>query len=75
MGPGPLPDADLVIDAGPAIQALMAGELTPSDAIRDGAVRIEGNPQLLDRFVATFPIPPGPEAPLGMEVHMKGDST
>lgn len=49
------------IDAGPEIQALMAGELTPSDAIRGGAVRIEGDPQLLDRFVATFPIPPGPD--------------
>jgi DNA-binding HxlR family transcriptional regulator len=59
-GPGSLPAADLVIDGGPEIQALMSGELTPDEALRSGAVRIEGDLDLLDRFVATFPIPPGP---------------
>jgi DNA-binding HxlR family transcriptional regulator len=59
-GPGPLPGADLVIEAGPEIQALMSGELTPEQALRSGAVRLDGDPELLDRFVASFRIPPGP---------------
>jgi len=59
-GPGPLPGADLVIEAGPNIRALMSGELTPDEALRSGAVKLEGSPDLLDRFVATFRIPPGP---------------
>lgn len=60
-GPGPLPGADLVIEAGPEIQALMSGELDPGEALRRGAVRVEGDPALLDRFAATFRIPSGPE--------------
>jgi DNA-binding HxlR family transcriptional regulator len=59
-GPGSLPGADLVIEGGPEIQALMSGELTPDEALRSGAVRIEGDRDLLDRFVATFRIPPHP---------------
>jgi DNA-binding HxlR family transcriptional regulator len=57
---GPLPDADLVIEAGPAIKALMAGEMSPADAIGSGSVRLTGNPDLLTRFVAIFPIEPMP---------------
>lgn len=53
---GPLPGADLVIETGPAIRALMAGELTPTDAIADGDVHLSGDPELLDRFVALFHI-------------------
>jgi DNA-binding HxlR family transcriptional regulator len=59
-GPGPLPDPDLVIEGGPEIQALMSGGLTPDEALETGAVRIEGDPSLLDRFVATFPIRANP---------------
>jgi DNA-binding HxlR family transcriptional regulator len=58
--PGPLPGADLVIEAGPEIQALMSGELAPEQALRSGAVKLDGDPELLDRFVASFRIPPGP---------------
>ncbi len=51
---GPLPDADLVIETGPAIKALMAGELSPADAIASGSVRLTGAPKLLSRFTETF---------------------
>jgi DNA-binding HxlR family transcriptional regulator len=53
---GPLSGADLVIEAGPAIRALMAGELTPAQALADGRIRITGPAPLLDRFVDVFRI-------------------
>ncbi|GAA3446593.1 winged helix-turn-helix transcriptional regulator [Planomonospora venezuelensis] len=55
-GEGPLPDADLVIETGLAIKALMAGEITPDEAVAAGAVRLTGDPALLKRFVETFRI-------------------
>lgn len=54
VAPGALPEADLVIETGPAIKALMAGELSPADAIANGSVRLTGDPRLLSRFVETF---------------------
>jgi len=57
---GPLPDADLVIEAGPAIKMLMAREITPADAIASESVRITGDPKLLERFVEIFRIDPMP---------------
>ncbi|HEV7465082.1 MAG TPA: helix-turn-helix domain-containing protein [Candidatus Dormibacteraeota bacterium] len=62
-GEGPLAGADLVIEASPAIRALFAGELSPGDAIESGAVRIQGPPELLDRFVEVFHIPAAPAPP------------
>jgi DNA-binding HxlR family transcriptional regulator len=53
---GPLPDADLVIDAGPALKALMAGEMTPARAKASGGVHLKGQTKLLPRFVETFRI-------------------
>ncbi|HYH78942.1 MAG TPA: winged helix-turn-helix transcriptional regulator [Longimicrobium sp.] len=53
---GPLADADLVIEAGPAIRALMAGEMTPAEAIARGVVQLTGDPALLTRFAETFRI-------------------
>lgn len=53
---GELPDADLSIEAGPAIRALMAGEMAPEEAIASGAVRIKGKRQLLTRFAKIFRI-------------------
>lgn len=53
---GALPDADLVIETGPAIRALMAGEVEPADAIENGSVRLTGNSNLLSQFVETFRI-------------------
>ena len=55
-GKGPLPGADLVIESGPPIRALMAGEITPSDAVARGLVRLEGDERLLSRFAETFRI-------------------
>ncbi|GAA3126810.1 winged helix-turn-helix transcriptional regulator [Planomonospora alba] len=55
-GEGPLPDADLVIETGMAIKAVMAGEITPAEAVATGAVRIEGDPALLERFAEVFAI-------------------
>ncbi|MBV8369165.1 MAG: transcriptional regulator [Candidatus Eremiobacteraeota bacterium] len=57
---GPLPHPDLVIEAGPAIKLLMARDITPAQALADGLVRIEGDPQLLDSFVEMFRIDPPP---------------
>jgi DNA-binding HxlR family transcriptional regulator len=53
---GELPDADLVIETGPAIKALMAGEVTPEEAIENGSVRISGDAALLSRFAEMFRI-------------------
>jgi DNA-binding HxlR family transcriptional regulator len=63
---GSLPGADLVIEAGPAIRALMAGELGPSEAIAAGSVQLTGDPLLLTRFVEIFHIDPMP-APGGSQ--------
>ena len=57
VGEGSLPDADLVIEAGPAIKAVLAGELSPSEAVDSGCVRLTGNAALLDRFAELFQIP------------------
>lgn len=57
---GPLPDADLVIEAGTALRALMAGEVSPHDAIAGGSVRVTGDPALLARFAEIFQIGPAP---------------
>jgi DNA-binding HxlR family transcriptional regulator len=65
---GALPDADLVIQTGPAIRALLAGELSPAEAIEDGSVQLTGDPDLLSRFVELFHIPPAPvPEPAGVE--------
>ncbi|WP_164010057.1 winged helix-turn-helix transcriptional regulator [Pyxidicoccus trucidator] len=55
---GPLPGADLVIETGPAIKALMTGELSPADAIASGSVKLKGKggAKLLARFAETFRI-------------------
>jgi DNA-binding HxlR family transcriptional regulator len=57
---GPAERPDLVIETGPALRALLAGEATPADAIADGSVHLTGDPELLDRFVGVFHIPPAP---------------
>jgi len=53
---GAAPAPDLVIETGPAIKALLAGELTPAEARANGSVRLTGDPRLLDRFAALFRI-------------------
>ncbi len=61
---GPLPDADLVIETGPALKGLMSGEISPAQALASGSVRIAGDPDLLKRFVQIFHIDtiPAPKA-------------
>lgn len=53
---GALPDADLVIETGPMLKALMAHEISPTEAIENGRVRLTGPPKLLARFVDIFQI-------------------
>ncbi|HEX3464644.1 MAG TPA: winged helix-turn-helix transcriptional regulator [Candidatus Elarobacter sp.] len=57
---GPLPEADLVIHAGPGVRALMAGEVSPADALAQGVVKIDGDEALLARFAEIFRIDPLP---------------
>lgn len=60
VAPGSPEAADLTIETGPAIRSLMAGELSPAQAIADGSVHLTGDPDLLTRFVEVFHIPPAP---------------
>jgi DNA-binding HxlR family transcriptional regulator len=53
---GPLPAPDLIIEAGPEIRALLAGELSPTQALNSGAARVRGKRTLLGRFVQLFRI-------------------
>jgi putative sterol carrier protein len=55
---GPLPEADLVVVA-PEITTLtplFAGELSPTDAVADGRVRLVGDMAEFERFVGIFGI-------------------
>jgi len=60
VGAGPLPDAKLKIEAGPAIKALLNRDMTPAEAIKSGAVGLTGNKKLLNTFVDLFKIDPMP---------------
>jgi DNA-binding HxlR family transcriptional regulator len=60
VGVGPLPRTDLTIEAGPGVRALMAGEISPAEALERRIVRITGNTALLDEFARTFRIDPKP---------------
>jgi DNA-binding HxlR family transcriptional regulator len=57
---GALARADLAIEAGPGIRALMAGELSPARAVENGTVHLTGNRKLLKRFAEIFRIDPMP---------------
>jgi DNA-binding HxlR family transcriptional regulator len=60
VGKGLVEDADLVIETGPALRALMAGEMSPREAVETGSVRLTGDPDLLAWFVEIFHISPVP---------------
>jgi DNA-binding HxlR family transcriptional regulator/putative sterol carrier protein len=60
VGEGPLAEPDLVVETGPDLRALLAGELSPDDAVAEGRVHLSGDPGLLARFVEVFHIPPRP---------------
>ncbi|MET8867207.1 winged helix-turn-helix transcriptional regulator [Nonomuraea sp. NPDC004580] len=56
VGIGPHPAPDLIIErqAGQPIRELMSGAKTPDEVLRDGGVRVEGDPALLGRFAEMF---------------------
>jgi len=53
---GPLPGADLVIETGPVVRMLLSGELSASDAVARGLVKIVGDIALLEQFTRMFRI-------------------
>ncbi|MGH3070861.1 MAG: winged helix-turn-helix transcriptional regulator [Gaiellaceae bacterium] len=54
---GPLPDADLALEADLRLRRVLSGELHPDEAIESGALRLRGDRELLDRFLEMFPTP------------------
>ncbi|KAE8766067.1 winged helix-turn-helix transcriptional regulator [Georgenia thermotolerans] len=61
VAPGPRPGADLAFAAGPAIRSVIAGEVSPAEAIERGVVHVlDGDPDLLGRFATTFHLAPQP---------------
>jgi DNA-binding HxlR family transcriptional regulator len=60
-GVGALDGVDLVIDEpGPALMPLLTGELTVTEAVETGAVKIIGDPALLPVFTELFQVFPMP---------------
>jgi DNA-binding HxlR family transcriptional regulator len=59
---GPLEDVDLVLETDVSLHPLLTGELSPTDAIKSGTVRITGRRKAFERFVEVFHIPPLPAA-------------
>ncbi|GAA3764394.1 hypothetical protein [Salinactinospora qingdaonensis] len=57
-GRGRLADADLHIEAGPRLHALLSGELRPGEAVDNGEGTLVGNRELLARFVEIFTVRP-----------------
>lgn len=55
--PGAAETPDLVIAAGPQIRDLLAGELDPQTAVDTGAVQLEGDAGLFQRFADTMRVP------------------
>jgi putative sterol carrier protein len=53
---GPVPDADLVIETGPGLRSLMAGEISAEEAVQAGSVSVSGDSALLPRFAEIFHI-------------------
>ena len=66
IGKGHLLNPDLIIEAGPPLQLLLAGEMSPREALETAGVRLRaadggpGNQRLLMWFVELFHIPPPP---------------
>lgn len=57
VAPGPHPEPDLELLAGPMFRDMLAGELDAETAIATGAVTIEGDRALLTPFLAVFSVP------------------
>lgn len=56
-GPGPLPGADAVLEPGPLLKDLLAGDVTPDEALASGTVGLVGDSDLLTVFTLLFQIP------------------
>ena len=56
VGKGPLGDADLIIEAGPAIRAVMAQEISPEEALKRKLVKLRGDKTLFAKFAQLFRI-------------------
>jgi DNA-binding HxlR family transcriptional regulator len=56
VGRGALDDADLVVEAGPAIRAVMAQEISPAEAVKSKLVKLRGNTALFSTFAQLFRI-------------------
>lgn len=59
---GPNQDADLIIEAMGNLRPLHAGEITADEAMDRDLVRVDGDPELFERFAALFAIPSAPVA-------------
>jgi DNA-binding HxlR family transcriptional regulator len=56
VGIGPIDHPDLVIEASPAIRAVMAGEVSPKQALHLGLCAIQGKRARFERFAKMFRI-------------------
>jgi DNA-binding HxlR family transcriptional regulator len=56
VGKGSLADADVIIEAGPGIRAVMAHEISPAEAIKAKIVRVKGDRKLFELFPSIFGI-------------------
>lgn len=56
VSPGPMPEADLVVDPGIYFKALLARDIAHTDALKRKLVRIQGDRKLLSTFVELFQI-------------------
>ncbi len=56
VGGGAIDQPDLVIEPGTVLRALLAGELDPATARREGLVKLRGRVRLFQRFIEMFRI-------------------
>lgn len=57
IGEGDTDQADLTIVGGMALRPLLAGELSPADALSSGDIAVEGDESLLTEFAQIFHVP------------------
>ena len=60
VAPGPHPKPDLIVDAGPEFRDVLAGVLSPDEAMATGGIELTGDASLFPDFVATFTVPYSP---------------
>ncbi len=66
-GEGPVPDADLTIDADLTLRALMTGEMSAATARASDGIRLTGDAALLDRFAEIFRSEQFPDPPVSRQ--------